>query len=160
MVENNKHMIYNSDCYENDDEEYNFSEVKNILDDIQPKGKILVFADVARWNGRFNGCAESEGPVSYCLNSHVIGASELEVYTEGRELKATEFHHDGTNYYTFREVKANVSEKKIVALEEAFCKGEATQEDIDKITKPMGHYPAKAFGFKLQTSKKESLEKE
>ncbi len=128
--------------------------------DIETKGEILAIADLGLWNGRHQAYKELGHNVANCLQGFVRGNSELHIFVEGSELQAEETHHDGTNHYMFREVRANCSERALEHLKDMLYEGTATQEDIDKCTKPMGRYPAKVYGWKLERPKKEAVEKE
>ncbi|OUQ46214.1 hypothetical protein B5E64_05500 [Drancourtella sp. An12] len=67
---------------------------------------ILVLADLGLWNGRRRGVARIlSGNIKDILESMVRGTSEQCWYCDGKDICCRETHHDGTNYYTYREVR-------------------------------------------------------
>ena len=143
---------YSDECYEYicelnciylDDERANLS--------IRTAGEIICIADLGLWNGRRMGYKLIGHNIADCLYSSVSGDSRCDWYVEtnGRacDLKCTEAHHDGTNYYVYREIKPEISEyQKNAFLNKIYC-GKATQADISRCTKGIGHYVNDVYGF-------------
>lgn len=75
-------------------------------------GEILVIASLGLWYGRRCGYR--------LLNSKNLqdifytNAEEVKWFTDGKDLKAEEYHHDGTNYLMYREVKKGVNIYKLL----------------------------------------------
>lgn len=61
----------------------------------------VVLADLGLWNGRADGGKIIRGlwkSISECFEDY------NEIYQEGKRLKVTAIHHDGTNYFQIREL--------------------------------------------------------
>ena len=65
---------------------------------------ILVIGDLGHWNGTRTGYMKLKN-FSDVFCSRVNGCSEIEFFVEDNDMKAIEHHHDGTNYYTFYEIR-------------------------------------------------------
>lgn len=91
---------------------------------------IIAIYSLGLWNGVKKGC--------YLLSSlkeiaDVGGSIEnVKFYVENKNLKCMQFHHDGTNYITFRELKPNISDY----LYEKICEG--SKKHIEKYTSSLG----------------------
>jgi hypothetical protein len=64
---------------------------------------IICIADVGRWNGRVYGCKILDNNIN---NIFTVYDDYIEYYGNGRDIVATGTHHDGTNYYIFRKIRA------------------------------------------------------
>ena len=61
----------------------------------------IVLADLGLWNGRFDGGKVIQGlwnAISECFEDY------NEIYQEDQLLRVKAIHHDGTNYFTIREL--------------------------------------------------------
>jgi len=107
---------------------------------------ILCIADLGLWNGRHSGYAEiRSGNIKDCLVYH---GDSAEFYVEDGEFKCDQYHHDGTNYLTYRVWKRQYTQAFKDRLLDKLYEGNATQEDIDKYTKPLGSVISKVYGWK------------
>ena len=71
--------------------------------DVELDGRILIIGDLGTWRGRVDAYAlKSSKNFNEILYSE---DDEYEVYYDGYNVKAKGIHHDGTNYYEFREVR-------------------------------------------------------
>lgn len=113
-------------------------------------GKIIIFADLGRWNGRFPGCSKLLGNnLSICLEGDYHEAAEWFVDAKG-DLCGRLIHHDGIDYYTYRLVPEDISESNLGDLRNSFIyKTKDAAKLYDKFTKPLGHYVAKVYGFDI-----------
>lgn len=130
------------------DEAYNISE--NWREDERANldeetGEIVIVADLGLWNGRVAGVKSTgEHNLNAILGYHG-DVDDIEVYEEDGEVKGAGYHHDGTNYYTFREV---VDEEKWNALAEKIANGESwTKEELDGATKSLSERVNKVYGW-------------
>ena len=115
---------------------------------------ILVIADIGRWNGRFSGYAVIQsGNIRDCLYTDMDYATWY-VDTKG-DLRCDAVHHDGTNYYLYREIKSDVSDEKIERLKNKIEFGEATRKDIEAVTERLGDRIGKVYGWEFPSEKKE-----
>ena len=146
-----EHTIYDSESetseYDFDDENVNLNiELDNGFN------TIICIGDLGLWDGRKSGYKMLRGNKVNQVLSQAQGDYYKVVYdSETDDVKATDIHHDGTNYYTFREVRKNMD---ISILQDLIYNGKATQADIDKFTKPLGKYVRKVYGWKKDNKKK------
>lgn len=117
-----------------DDEHYNLHQITN--------GKILVIADIGRWNGRVNGYKVLENNLKNILN---ITDDFIEFYGDGREIRATGYHHDGTNYYLFRELKQGRDIEKL--LDDIYNGREISPQKLNYYTKSIYNDIANIYGW-------------
>lgn len=146
-----EHIIYDS---ENDTEGIDFSYEQGKLNVELDGGYgcMIVIADLGLWSGRHMGYRVMDGRTVSMAFSAFQGDSYKLVYdSDTDDVKGVDSHHDGTNYYTFREVRKG---KDISKLEGLIYSEKATQEDIDKYTKPLGKYVRKVYGWKRTRPKK------
>lgn len=138
----------NSNIHDFIDAECNYSygcEQVNI--NIEVPNGILVIADLGAWNGRKSGHLNHDlSNVNECLHTYCGGY--LKVYLED-DLIAEEAHHDGTNVYTFRKWRDDVTEEQKDDLRIALWAQEK-EKAADLIAKyTLSLYPevAKAYGW-------------
>lgn len=144
-----------ADCTEADI--YEEAEERNRLDlddmrenlNIQMDNQIIVIGDLGLWNGRVTGYKMIEsGNLKDCFVTQCSGMSEITWFidTDGN-LRASESHHDGTNYYLYRVVKQDVSETELNDFQAKIYDAQMTAEDLEKYTASLGDTVAKVYGF-------------
>lgn len=136
----------------NDDDIYDFMYETNndYLEDermnlnISTEGRILVIADLGLWNRRRNGykicniCNVNQ--IFSCIQGDYV-----EYYFDGHNIKASDSHHDGTNYYEFREIREDTS---FIKLLNAILNGEdVTRQMINRYTRSLGRYCKQVYGW-------------
>ena len=111
----------------------------------QDTGEIVVLGDLGLWSGRVSGVKETgKHNLNAILDWHG-DIDDFEVYEEDGEIKATAYHHDGTNYYTFREV---IDEEKWQDLRDKIIAGEKyTIEELNESTKALGERVGAVYGW-------------
>ena len=110
--------------------------------DIDTDGRILVIADIGRWNGRVPGYKLLNGNIKNILYS---SADYVEWYSDGHNIRATAHHHDGTNYYLYKEVR---EDRNIQHLLDAIYSGkEITRNVLKYYTKSLNHYVKDVYGW-------------
>ena len=111
---------------------------------------ILVIADLGLWNGRRTGYRViKSGNISDCLYS---GRDDMYVtwyVDELGDLRCEAIHHDGTNFYTYRVYKDEVTDRQIEFLKDKLYNGTATRKDITRITRRLGDEIASVYGWKI-----------
>lgn len=144
--ENNYDNPY--DIEENDVWEFINESLDNQIDDerhnldIKTDGRILLIADIGRWNGRVPGYRLLEGNIKNILYSN---ADCVEWYSDGHNIRATAYHHDGTNYYIYKEVR---EDRNIQRLLDAIYSGkEITTNMMKYYTKSLNHYVKDTYGW-------------
>ena len=114
-----------------DDNNLWFDDVKRDLN-AHLDGKILVIANLGRWNGKFNGYK--------ILNNNLNS-----IFSDGKNIRAEGYHHDGTNYYLFREIKDNVNIDKLT--DAIYNNKEISTEVLSYYTKSLEPYVKYIFGW-------------
>lgn len=142
-----EHIIYDSEI---DADGFDFEDEKENLSVIMD-GEMIVVADLGLWDGRHKGYRMMCGKVSSALNAFQGDSYKLVYDPDTDDVKGVDHHHDGTNYYTFREVRKG---NDISVLQDLIYSERATQEDIDKYTKPLGKYVRRVYGWKKTKAKK------
>lgn len=137
----NKHVIWsNMDSNAYDLECYLDDERMNL--DIPTDGRILVVASLGLWTGRHQGFKILDGNIANILYDD---ADYVEWYSDGYNIKATAIHHDGTNYYEYREIR---EDRNIDNLLHAIAKGEKiTRQKLNYYTKSLHPYVAEVYGW-------------
>lgn len=115
---------------------------------IQLDDDIVAIADLGLWNGRVVGYKIiPSGNVSACLYSN---ADYNTWYVDSRgDLRCEASHHDGTNYYTYRVWKPDVSETQKENLLDKIYYGKATRRDITRLTRRLGDDIARVYGWQI-----------
>ena len=123
---------------------------------IQCDTDIIVFGDIGRWNGRREGYKIIEsGNIKDCLYSE-CDMNEWYVDRDG-DLRSTQIHHDGRNYLYYRKFKDGLSSDEREDFLDKFYDGNATQEDIDRVTDKLGGMIAEVYGWEFPTAQKERV---
>lgn len=124
--------------------EYDLEDQKVNLD-IVLDGPIIVIARLGLWNGKSWGYKSTDWrTIGEIFFSNCSGCSVIEFFGEEGDIWATEYHHDGTNQYLYREIK---DESNISELEEKIYLGTVTKEDIDRYTKSIYPQVAEVYGW-------------
>lgn len=127
--------------YINDTLDFYLNDERHNLD-IPTDGRILVIADLGLWNGRRQGYKILEGNIKNILYSN---ADYIEWYSDGHNIKAIADHHDGTNYYEYREIR---EDRNINNLLNAIYNGEKiTRDELNYYTKSIHSYVANVYGW-------------
>jgi len=111
-------------------------------------GTMLVVANLGLWDGRRQGYKEIRNAKLKDALDYKYDSAEWYVTRDG-EFCGTQCHHDGTNHYVYRKVKENASDDELADLELKLYNGEATQDDIDKVTEKIGKQVADVYGYDL-----------
>lgn len=136
-----KHVIWSNIDVDSYDADYYLEDERMNLD-IPTDGRILIIADLGLWNGRRQGYKIINGNVRDILYDE---ADFVEWYSDGYNIKATAHHHDGTNYYEYREIR---EDKNIDKLLDAIYNGEEiTRRQLNYYTKSLHPYVAEVYGW-------------
>ena len=117
MMETNKEYFY--------DERMNLDKVV--------EGRILVIADLGLWNGR--------KPAYKIVDSgnikDILGFTYdcAEFYGDGYNIRGTEVHHDGTNYYLYRVIREDRNIQNL--LDDIYEGKEYTMKKLNYYTKSL-----------------------
>lgn len=125
-----------------DDNDLWFDDVKRNLN-AHLDGKILVIANLGRWNGKFNGYKILNNNLNSIFSD--LGCDEIYFYSDGKNIRAEGYHHDGTNYYLFREIKDNVDIDKLT--DAIYNNKEISNRVLSYYTKSLEPYVKHFFGW-------------
>lgn len=110
--------------------------------DIPTEGRILVIADLGLWDGRKQGYQILGKNVNQIFKQHY---DYTEWYSDGYNIRAVDVHHDGTNYYEFREIREDRNAQKLF---EAIWNGEKiTRKMLNYYTRSLHSRVAKVYGW-------------
>jgi len=100
---------------------------------------IVVFADLGLWYGRRSAYKFLKGTnLNNCLGGTC--GDYITWYTEDGELMCKDIHHDGTNYYTYRVLKPDITEYE---FEEEYYDN---KNAVEEMTEPLGRYVEEIYG--------------
>ena len=123
-----------------DDERFNLD-----IDISQP---IIAIADLGLWNGRVSGYKElNSSNLSDCLNTFDSCEYHEWYVDEHGDLRCTAVHHDGTNYILYRAYRDDVTDEQIDEFLTKIYEGEATEDDVNAVTRKLGEDVAKVYGW-------------
>ena len=116
------------------------------LDKEVESGKIIIIADLGLWDGRHSGCRIIEsGNIADCLRSD---CDYLHWFVDDiGDMRCTAHHHDGTNYYLYREVKPGITQTQLDNFREKIFNGTFTRWDVTRYTRKLGPYIQKIYGW-------------
>ena len=129
---------------EDENNEYLYDEKLNLNKEID--GRILIIADLGLWDGRKSGYKILGNNVNEIFNINNRGWDFAEFYGDGYNIKGTEWHHDGTNYYEYRVIREN---RNIESLLDAIYNGEEiSRKKMNYYTKSLYPYVAQIYGWR------------
>jgi len=106
-------------------------------------GKVFVFGTVGLWNGRM-----IVGEIVDSLDRRIARAMEdYNRITLDRDLAIEAVHHDGTNHYTIRQLKPDLSEIQRENFENKLDEGLISKRDITHYTRSLRPLIARYYGF-------------
>lgn len=82
--------------------------------------EIICIANVGRWDGRRDGYKLLGGRLSNIFRGFDNGYMEFSY--DKRNVYGIERHHDGVNYYTYRELKGDTHDERVRNAEKLFSK--------------------------------------
>ena len=108
---------------------------------------IVCIADLGLWNGRRTGIKRCGNNVNSILCSTMNG--NVKFFYDRYNVKGTEYHHDGTNYYVYREIKGNTyeeQERNYNRLLNAVLENTLTSSLISRCTRSIRDYVTSVYG--------------
>lgn len=137
-----EHIIYSNFDPEVGDEFWLEDERENL--DIQLENPILVIADLGLWSGRRQGYKIIEsGNIKDILYDE---CDYVKWYSDGYNVKATASHHDGTNYYEYREIRDMDNIGNLLEL--IYYGKKISRSKLNHYTKSIHPYVAEIYGWK------------
>ena len=127
----------------NTNNDYFYDEQVNLNKNID--GRILIIAGLGLWDGRRQGYKVLGNNIKEIFNINDRGFDYAEFYGDGYNIKATEWHHDGTNYYEYRVIR---EDRSIDNLLDAIYNGEEiSRKKLNYYTKSLYPYVANVYGW-------------
>lgn len=137
-----EHIIYSNFDPEVGDEFWLDDERENL--NIQLENPILVIADLGLWNGRKQGYKIIEsGNIKDILYDE---CDYVKWYSDGHNIKAIASHHDGTNYYEYREIRDMDNIRNLLEL--IYCGKKISRSKLNYYTKSIHPHVAEIYGWK------------
>ena len=104
-------------------------------------GKDLVmFGTLGLWNGTRTGWKHVNGSNLNDIFQGTCG-DYVTWYVEDGDIKCEDIHHDGTNRYTYRAIRSDLSPWE---FDELMAEG----KPIDELTEKLGRYVSEIYGWK------------
>lgn len=103
---------------------------------------IIVIADLGLWNGRKTAYKISRANLNAIFNA---ADDYTEFYGDGREIRATGYHHDGTNYYLFRQLRPGRDPEKL--LDDIYNGREISPQKLNYYTRSIYKDVATVYGW-------------
>lgn len=97
-------------------------------------GRIIAIADLGLWDGRVMGYKLLGSKLSEVFYSDCDYATWG---TDSYDFVGREIHHDGTNHYTYRVLKEELSDTQVDNFLDKIYNGKATKRDITRYTKSL-----------------------
>ena len=124
------------------------------LQGIKTKNEIICFADLGLWDGRHKG--------SKCIGTNVkdilyTDCENATWYSDGLDIRCDACHHDGTNYYLYREIVGDTPKEIEENKEKLFEDGTFTEDKIGKYTRSILPYMVNLYGISDEIAKELSL---
>lgn len=118
-------------------------EVANL--DKQLDGVVIAIGTVGLWKGR----RPAYKILTHNLNSILsIATDHNEFYSDGRNVRSENHHHDGTHKMVFRVAKPERTKEQIVSFLERYANGEElTAQKLAYYTKSIHPYIAEFYGW-------------
>jgi hypothetical protein len=123
--------------------EYLDDEIENL--NIPTEGKILAIASLGLWHGRVSAYKIlDDNNINTILRHSTI--EEIEWYCDGYNIKATAHHHDGTNYYEYRELREDRNYQNL--LDRLYSNKPVSRKMINYYTKSIAPQVKAVYGWK------------
>jgi hypothetical protein len=107
-------------------------------------GRILVIADLGLWDGRKSGYKILDTNIKKIFD--IGGFDYAEFFGDGKDIRAKEIHHDGTNYYLYRVIR---EDRDIDKLLDAIYDGEEiSSQKLNYYTRSLYKDVADVYGWR------------
>lgn len=105
-------------------------------------GLIIGIASLGLWNGRVSGYKIFDDNINSIL---FTDCDFVEWYGDGKDIKSTMCHHDGTNYITYRIIKEDKNIENLTR--KLYNNDEVSDEMIEKYTKSLYPSVSEVYGW-------------
>ena len=128
--------------------EYLGDEKANLNIDVSEE--IIIIADLGLWDGRHQAYKIlHKTNIADCLTG-TCGDYVTWFVDDRGDLMCRDCHHDGTNLYTYRAWKPEISHAQRSYFMQKVAIGKATRKDITRYTQRIGDRVADVYGWKVR----------
>ena len=107
-------------------------------------GRILVIADLGLWDGRKSGYKILGTNIKEIFD--IGGFDYAEFFGDGKDIRAKEIHHDGTNYYLYRVIREDQDIDKL--LDAIYNGEEISSQKLNYYTRSLYKDVADIYGWR------------
>ena len=112
--------------------------------------EIIIIADLGLWDGRHQAYKLlHKTNIADCLTG-TCGDYVTWFVDDRGDLMCRDIHHDGTNLYTYRAWKPEISYAQRSYFMQKVAIGKATRKDITRYTQRIGDRVADVYGWKVR----------
>ena len=112
--------------------------------------EIIIIADLGLWDGRHQGYKLlHKTNIADCF-CETCGDYVTWFVDDRGDLMCRDIHHDGTNLYTYRAWKPEISYAQRSYFMQKIAIGKATRKDITRYTQRIGDRVADVYGWKVR----------
>ena len=119
--------------------------------DIQLDHPILAIADLGLWFGRRSGVKVINGNIADILKTHC--GDIVKYYADAYNVRCRDVHHDGVNYYLFRELRGT-EEQCWPLIEAVMNQKEVSRTLLNHYSRSILPYVAKVYGWPVAGRKR------
>ncbi len=105
-------------------------------------GRILVIADIGRWDGRVQGYEILDDDISSILYSN---CEYCKWYSDGYNIKFKGIHHDGVNHLEYRVIREDRNIENL--LNDIYNGKEISRKKLNYYTRSLHPYVAEIYGW-------------
>ena len=134
-----------------DEAETSFADEKLNLN-IPLERDILVIKTINRWDGTSVCCSIINRSTIGDLLERFFDGNSYYVEADTGDLVGEAYHHDGTNYYRFREISADALNDDVDDLAYKIDTGAEYVDDLSRLTKTLGGRIAKVYGWEVDAT--------
>ena len=113
-------------------------------------GRILCYGSLGLWWGRPTGYRIIEDRnLNAVLDQACRDSYTYRVYFDGEDIRAADGHHDGTNRYTFREIREDISDDALDDFLDRLASGQVSDADMERVTRSLAPRVCEIYGWEM-----------
>lgn len=113
-------------------------------------GRILCYGSLGLWWGRPTGYKIIEDRnLNAILDQACRDSYTYRVYFDGEDIRAADGHHDGTNCYTFREIRGDIDEDALDLFLDRLTQGKVSEADMERVTRSLAPLVCDIYGWEM-----------
>lgn len=144
-----KNFILYSDEYADESNAHYLDELIDELRSLTDKPvsrTIICFGDLGLWSGRQYAIKTFSGKYGYSQLFYSSCEYSTWFIDKNFDLRYVGSHHDGDNYYLYRAIKNNLSERQLENLFRIASRKKLTRSQLNCYTQPIGNEIMKMIG--------------